>query len=82
MKISIARLVVCAVMGWSTTSTGVSSPPNILLILADDLGYGDVACFNSQSRIATPHLDWLAGEDSRWRCERISLATADRGESR
>ena len=34
--------------------------PNILLILADDMGYGDLTCFNPQGRIPTPHLDALA----------------------
>lgn len=34
--------------------------PNILLILADDLGYGDVACYNDESRVPTPNLDRLA----------------------
>ncbi len=34
--------------------------PNILLILADDLGYGDVRCYNDQSKVATPHIDRLA----------------------
>ncbi len=36
--------------------------PNILIILADDLGYGDVRCYNDQSKVATPHLDRLARE--------------------
>ncbi|MHC4884642.1 MAG: sulfatase-like hydrolase/transferase [Planctomycetota bacterium] len=36
--------------------------PNVLLILADDLGYGDVGVYNPESRIPTPHLDRLAGE--------------------
>jgi len=36
--------------------------PNILFILADDLGYGDVACYNPESKVPTPHLDRLAGE--------------------
>jgi arylsulfatase A len=36
--------------------------PNILLILADDLGYGDVRCYNDQSKVATPHIDRLARE--------------------
>ena len=37
-----------------------TSAPNILVILADDLGYGDVGCYNSQSKVPTPHLDRLA----------------------
>ncbi len=35
-------------------------PPNVVYILADDLGYGDVRCLNPEGKIATPHLDRLA----------------------
>jgi arylsulfatase A-like enzyme len=42
------------------------SRPNIVLILADDLGYGDVACYNPESRIPTPRLDRLADEGLRF----------------
>jgi arylsulfatase A len=40
--------------------------PNILFILADDLGYGDVGCYNSESKVPTPHVDRLAGEGIRF----------------
>lgn len=40
-------------------------PPNILLILADDLGYGEVGCYG-QERIRTPHIDKLAKEGMRF----------------
>jgi len=40
--------------------------PNIIFILADDLGYGDVRCYNAQSKIPTPNLDRLAAEGIRF----------------
>lgn len=40
--------------------------PNVLVILCDDLGIGDVGCFNPESKIATPHLDRLAAEGMRF----------------
>lgn len=36
--------------------------PNVVVILADDLGYGDVKCLNPDGKIATPHIDRLAAE--------------------
>ncbi len=42
-----------------------TTPPNILIILADDLGYGDLTCYNSNSLIPTPHLNKLASEGIR-----------------
>ena len=40
--------------------------PNVIIILADDLGYGDLRSYNAQSKIPTPHLDLLAGQGRRF----------------
>jgi arylsulfatase A len=44
----------------------VKDRPNIIYILADDLGYGDVGCFNPRSKISTPNMDRLASEGIRF----------------
>lgn len=40
--------------------------PNLVVILADDLGYGDLRSYNPQSKIPTPHLDQLAAQGRRF----------------
>lgn len=40
--------------------------PNILILYADDLGIGDLTCYNPASKIPTPHLDKLAHEGMRF----------------
>jgi arylsulfatase A-like enzyme len=43
-----------------TAATAAADRPNIIVILADDLGYGDLRCYQPASKIPTPHLDRLA----------------------
>ena len=43
-----------------------SAKPNIIFIMADDMGYGDVSCYNPNSRIQTPNIDKLATEGLRF----------------
>ena len=40
--------------------------PNILVIFADDLGYGDVSCYNAESGVTTPNVDKLAAQGMRF----------------
>ena len=46
------------------SSTSIADKPNIIFIMADDLGYGDLGCFGQQ-RMKTPHLDQMAKEGMR-----------------
>ena len=41
-------------------------PTAIVLILADDLGYGDAGCYNPDSKIPTPNIDRLARDGMRF----------------
>jgi arylsulfatase A len=36
--------------------------PNVIIIYTDDLGYGDISCYNPESKILTPQIDSLAAE--------------------
>lgn len=71
MKIILKRLVglvAASAIGCLATLSAkeVPSKPNIVVLFADDLGYGDLTCYNSESKIPTPHLDRLAAEGVRF----------------
>ncbi|WP_145420528.1 sulfatase family protein [Planctomycetes bacterium K23_9] len=63
-----ASLISLAVLGvlWIAGTAASASDPNILFILADDLGYGDLGCYNPSSKIPTPNLDRLAKQGMRF----------------
>lgn len=61
----IRLLVVLACLAALHVSTP-AAPPNVVFILCDDLGYGDVKCFNPDGKIATPQMDALAAGGMRF----------------
>jgi len=65
----VLALVVLAgtVTGWLSSQTALSATPNIVVIYADDLGYGDVQCYNpDRGKIPTPQIDRLAAQGMRF----------------
>ena len=63
---AMVALVVLSSVGAGSEGAETASLPNVLVVLADDLGYGDVGCFNAASAIPTPNLDRLAAEGMRF----------------
>lgn len=65
-----------------TALTHAAEPkkPNILVLYADDLGYGDLHCYNPESKIPTPHLDRLAAQGIRFTNGHSSSAIWDHPE--
>ena len=56
----------CVLFSIANCSNVENQQPNIVIIYADDMGYGDLNCQNSNSKIPTPNLDQLASEGMRF----------------
>ena len=56
------------------SATMAADKPNVVLLYADDLGYGDVSCYGAKT-ISTPHIDKLAAEGLRFTDGHCSAAT-------
>jgi len=66
MKASFRILAVaCLAGGASVCAAGADRPPNVVLIFADDLGYGDLGCYGAK-HVQTPNIDRLAAEGVRF----------------
>lgn len=66
MKPSLLTTLALAPLALSAQEQVKPLKPNIIMILADDLGYGDVGCYNLESKVATPNLDRLASQGIRF----------------
>ena len=66
-RFGCTTLLILLLLGCETPAqqTSTEAPPNIVYILADDLGYGELGAYG-QTRIKTPHLDRLAAEGLRF----------------
>ncbi len=63
MKMRSLASVVAVFLGGALAA---AEKPNLIVILADDLGWGDVSCNNPESKIATPNIDRIAREGMRF----------------
>jgi len=67
MRAAIVGLTFVALLliARSALSVRAEAPPNILLITCDNLGYGDLPCYNPRTDIQAPHLNRLASQGAR-----------------
>src|SRR5688572_22404939 len=66
MKTLSLLLAVIAALQTAVHAADTTRRPNIVILYADDMGYGDLAAQNPESKIATPNLDRLAREGTRF----------------
>lgn len=65
LGLTIVLLLRFGSQGMSQENDGASLP-NLVIIMVDDMGYGDPKCFNPDSLIETPHIDQLAASGMRF----------------
>ncbi len=65
MKTKYLRLIPSLCVSLVCGAAFAAPKPNVILIFADDLGYGDLGCYGAE-KIRTPHLDRMAGEGVRF----------------
>ncbi|SVE03367.1 uncharacterized protein METZ01_LOCUS456221, partial [marine metagenome] len=59
-SVRLANGVIAAVLAVALGQAAIAAKPNIVFVLADDMGYGDVQALNTRSKVPTPNLNRLA----------------------
>ena len=62
----LIRILSIAALACLGARAASAAHPNIVFVLADDLGAGDLGCYNRDSKVPTPNMDKLAGEGVRF----------------
>ena len=65
MTRTLPALFILFLLAFSCAQPTPERLPNIVLILADDMGYGDPGCYNPDSKVPTPNIDRIAREGMR-----------------
>ena len=68
---AIAAAIICL---FSSANSDAADKPNIIVIMADDMGYGDLSCYGATA-FETPHIDRLASEGQRFTSGYCSAST-------
>ncbi|MDA7666490.1 arylsulfatase [bacterium] len=61
-----ASTLILTLIATLLTSASAADKPHVLLIMVDDMGYGDPGCYNPKSKIPTPNIDGIAAQGMRF----------------
>jgi arylsulfatase A len=70
----LKTLSICALLGVLACGQASAAPPNVIVIMADDLGYGDLSCYGATA-VKTPDIDRLAAGGMRFTSGYCSAST-------
>ena len=66
LRIAAALLLIGSLLVTVAPASAAERLPNIIFLMADDMGSGDLGCYNADSKIPTPHMDRLAAAGRRF----------------
>ncbi len=72
--VALLLAALCLPTTFFVSTAGAIEKPNVIVIMADDMGYGDVSCYGATS-LETPHIDRLASEGLRFTSGYCSAST-------